>query len=131
MLGTMPSRTNARATSAQSHCDRDRPRRSGRSQASLTACNATAGGKGGLAPAAGSVLQALKALGQEALDPLAEVLLGQSGLACGADKGEAVGDGQYRPAATGQSQRRRGAPQSILQNLPFFGGESNHQLRFA
>src|SRR5262245_43772027 len=121
MPGTMPSRTNARAISAQSHCDSDRPRRSGRSQASLTVCSATAGGEGGLAPAAGSILQAVEALGREALDPLAEVLLGQAGLACGADEGQAVSDGQDRPAAAGQSQWRRCAPESILQDLALFG----------
>src|SRR5262245_7909653 len=131
MLGTTPSRTNARAISAQSHCDRDRPRRSGRSQASLTACTATAGGKGGLTSAAGSVLQALEALGQEPLDPLADVLLGQADLACGPNEGQAVGDGQDRPAAAGQTQRRCGAPEPVLQVMTLFGGEGDHQLRRA
>src|SRR5262245_49030357 len=131
MLGTTPSRTNARAISAQSHCDRDRPRRSGRSQASLTACTATAGGKGGLTSAAGSVLQALEALGQEPLDPLADVLLGQADLACGPNEGQAVGDGQDRPAAAGQTQRRCGAPEPVLQVMTLFGGEDDHQLRRA
>src|SRR6266446_18229 len=50
MASTTPSRTNCRASSALSHCDKDRPITSGRSQANLTTYNATTGGKTGRRP---------------------------------------------------------------------------------
>src|SRR5262249_60937990 len=56
---------------------------------------------------------------------------GHASLAWRVEEGEAAGDGQDRPAAAGRSQRRRGAPESILQGVAFFGGETHHQLRLA
>src|SRR6266436_10254098 len=50
MASTTPSQTNCRASSALSHCDRERPTTSGRSQASLTTYNATTGEKTGRRP---------------------------------------------------------------------------------
>src|SRR5713101_4724294 len=50
MASTTPSWTNCRASSALSHCDKERPTTSGRSQASLTTYNATAGEKTGRRP---------------------------------------------------------------------------------
>src|SRR5689334_2088710 len=104
MLATMPSRTSSRAISAESHCDDERPLRSGRSQAILTACRATEGGKGGLAPPSRPVLQALQAAGEEALGPLTDMLLGQADPAGDPGEGQAVGDGQDRLAPAGQPQ---------------------------
>src|SRR5512142_3239258 len=72
---TTPSRTNRRAISAQSHCDNDRPRSSGRSQAIFTTCIATSAGEGRLAALAGAVAQPFQAILQELRDPLPHVLL--------------------------------------------------------
>jgi hypothetical protein len=53
MLSTTPSASHWRANSAQSHCDKLRPRRSGISQAILTKCGATPGENFGFAPGRG------------------------------------------------------------------------------
>jgi hypothetical protein len=61
----------------QSHCDKDRPTSSGRSQAIFTTWIATSGGKDRLAAASGTIAQPLQAIVQEPLDPLPNVLLRQ------------------------------------------------------
>src|SRR5512144_229668 len=126
MLATMPSRTSWRAISAQSHCDNDRPLRSGRSQAILTACRATEGGKGGLPPASRPIVQALQASGEEALDPLADMLLSQADASRGPDQGSPVGDGQDRLAATGQSQGGGCAAEPVFEETTLLGGKDDH-----
>src|SRR4051812_30117392 len=131
MPGTTPSRTSSRATSAQSHCDSDRPLRSGRSQAILTACSATEGGKDGLAPAPGSVVQARQAVGKEPLDPLADVLLGQTDLSRGARQAHPIGDRKDRPASPCQAQRGGRATEPVLQELPLLRREGNHRSGLA
>src|SRR4051812_13416234 len=78
MLPTTPSATNWRANSGQSHLARERPYSSGRSQAILTRCSATSGGKDRLASRPGSIVQALQALGKKALHPLVGVAWGQA-----------------------------------------------------
>jgi hypothetical protein len=62
--------SSCRASSRQSHCDSERPRDSGLSQASLTSCTATSGGKkNGLAPAPGLIGKAVQAPLAEAPEP--------------------------------------------------------------
>src|SRR4029079_11297199 len=73
MPGTTPSATNCRAISRQSQEDRDRPRSSGRSQAILTRCSATSGGKDRLAAGPGLVPEASQAQASEAFGPFADV----------------------------------------------------------
>src|SRR3954449_6769665 len=73
MLGTTPSATSRRAISRQSQKERDRPRSSGRSQAILTRCSATSGGKDRLAAGSGLVVKAGEPLGSESFGPLADV----------------------------------------------------------
>src|SRR3954470_14873647 len=73
MPGTTPSAPNCRAISRQSQKDSDRPRSSGRSQAILTRCSATSGGKDRLAAGSGSVAEAGQAMESEAGGPLADV----------------------------------------------------------
>src|SRR5579871_2999683 len=78
MLVTTPSVTSWRASSRQSHLARERPYSSGRSQAILTSCSATSGGKDRPPAGSGAVGQAREALGKEPLDPLAGVALRQT-----------------------------------------------------
>src|SRR5262249_55468989 len=73
MAGTTPSATNWRAISRQSQSASDRPRSSGRSQAILTRCRATSGGKDRLAAGSGPGAGAGQAEGPEAVGPLADV----------------------------------------------------------
>src|SRR5829696_5182027 len=73
MLGTTPSATSWRAISRQSQKDRDRPRSSGRSQAILTRCSATSGGKDRLAAGSGLVVKSGESVGPVAFGPLADV----------------------------------------------------------
>src|SRR4051794_20615769 len=73
MLGTTPSAASWRAISRQSQKDRERPRSSGRSQAILTRCSATSGGKDRLAAGSGLVTKAGEAMGPIPLGPLADV----------------------------------------------------------
>ena len=67
----MPLFSSSRASSVQSHWDRERPTLSGISQASLTRCKATTGGKNGLAPASAFVLETGQAFFEEARHPTA------------------------------------------------------------
>src|SRR4051812_25829772 len=73
MLGTTPSAANCRAISWQSQKDKDRPWSSGRSQAILTRCSATAGGKDRLAAGPRLVVESGEPLGPESFGPLADV----------------------------------------------------------
>src|SRR5580698_10581253 len=73
MLGTTSSATSCRAISWQSQKDKDRPRSSGRSQAILTRCSATSGGKDRLTAGARLVVKASEPVGPESLGPLADV----------------------------------------------------------
>src|SRR5262249_20624845 len=105
MLATTPSRTNCRAISVQSHCDRERLSSSGRSQTILTTSIATSGGNDRLAAAPGAILQAGQAAVEEPLDPLADMLLGQADQVSHDDQGSALGDFADGPASPGQAQR--------------------------
>src|SRR5262245_16040151 len=73
MLGTTPSAINCRAISRQSQKDRERPRSSGRSQAIVTRCSATSGGKDRLAAGAGLVVKSGESVVAEPFGPLADV----------------------------------------------------------
>src|SRR3954447_4321838 len=73
MLGTTPSATNCRAISRQSQKDKERPRSSGRSQAILTRCSATAGGKDRRAAGSGLVAEASQPVGSVSSGPLPDV----------------------------------------------------------
>src|SRR5262249_23988472 len=73
MSGTTPSATNWWAISRQSQSDSDRPRSSGRSQAILTRCSATSGGKDRLAAGSGPVAEAGQPEEPEAFGPLVDV----------------------------------------------------------
>ena len=73
IASTMPSRTNCRASSALSHCDRERPTTSGRSQASLITYNATTGGKNRPSAGAFFVGQTLDARRDKAQRPFADM----------------------------------------------------------
>src|SRR3954467_6082367 len=73
MLATTPSATSWRAISRQSQKDRERPRSSGRSQAILTRCSATSGGKDRLAAGSGLVVKSGEPPGPEPFGPLADV----------------------------------------------------------
>ena len=68
---TSPSATSCRASSAQSHWERLRSSRSGRSQARRTTWMATSGGKTALGTAARSVSEAIQPLGQKPSGPFA------------------------------------------------------------
>ena len=122
MRSTTPSRTNCRAISAQSHCDKERPSSSGRSQAILTTYNATSGGKDRLAAAPRAIVQAGDAALEEPLDPLAHVLLGQADQAGHLDQRGALGDLEDRPTTPGQSQRGRGAAERLQELVVLLRG---------
>jgi hypothetical protein len=62
---------SGRASSAQSHGERLRPRGAGRSQARRTTCIAMSGGKTALGAAARGVGEAIQALGEQPPGPLA------------------------------------------------------------
>src|SRR5512144_1148059 len=69
---TTPLATNWRAITAQSHWDRERPTRSGNSQAILTVCSATAGGKNRRATGAGGIPQTLETMLLVSLPPFTD-----------------------------------------------------------
>jgi hypothetical protein len=91
MVATTPSRTNCRASSALSLCDKERPTTSGRSQASLTTYNATTGGKNRPAAGAFFVVQPVDARCNKAQRPFADMSFAQFYVSCGGGKRLAVG----------------------------------------
>src|ERR671915_226935 len=72
MASTIPSAISWSASSAQSHWERLRPSVSGRSQARRTTWIATSGGKTALGTTAGGVSEAVQALDEKPLGPLAD-----------------------------------------------------------
>src|SRR5947209_17310120 len=98
---TTPSATSWRASSRQSHSDSDRPRSSGRSQAILTRCNATSGGKDRLAAGSGPVAEAAQAVGSEAFGPLADVADAHPAALGGVLQGQAAFEQQEDASAAG------------------------------
>src|SRR5437763_13859201 len=109
MPGTTTSATDCRAISRQSQDERDRPRSSGRSQAILTRCSATSGGKDRLAAGARLVVKAGEPLGSESLGPLADVPHAQAAEAGGFLEGLAPFEEEQGTTAAGQpgGTRRR------------------------
>jgi hypothetical protein len=79
----------------------------------LTTYIATSGGKDRLAAATGAIVQAGEAIVEEALDPLADMLLGQADQSGHGDQGGTLGDFEDGPAAPSQSQGSRGAAEGF------------------
>src|SRR5262245_18092457 len=123
MLSTTPSRTNWQANSWQSHCDSERPSLSGRAQAILTRWSATAGGKDGLAPTPGLVLEAAQALGELSFGPVARVAERESDGACGRREGLALVPQKQQSAPACQPLSKGGRAAPVLQFLLFAGEE--------
>ena len=69
---TRPSRFRLRASSAHVHVDSERPMVSGSSQASLTRCVVTSGGKTGWAPGSRSIFQTGQPACLKAATPFAD-----------------------------------------------------------
>src|SRR5947209_17867634 len=99
---TTPSATSWRASSRQSHSDSDRPRSSGRSQAILTRCSATSGGKDRLAAGSGLVVKACEPVGAEPFGPLADVPRAHAAESAGLLQGLALFEQEQRPAPARQ-----------------------------
>jgi hypothetical protein len=88
----------------------------------LTTYIATSGGKDRLAAAPGTIVQAGDAALEEPLDPLADMLLGQSDQASHGDQGGALGDFEDGPASPSQSQGGRGAAEGLQELIVFLRG---------
>src|SRR4051794_35924322 len=131
MLGTTPSATSCRAISRQSQKDKERPRSSGRSQAILTRCSATTGGKDRLAAGSGLVLKSGEAVGPEPLGPLADVPRAHAAEPAGCLQGLALFEQEQDPAPAGQpgAASRRALPALELSSV--FRGQGDGQGGFA
>src|SRR5689334_5041502 len=131
MLGTTPSAINWRAISRQSQKDRDRPRSSGRSQAILTRCSATSGGKDRLAAGSWLVVKSGESVGSEPFGPLADVSHAHAAGPGGLLQGLALFEQEQDPAPASQPgvASRRALPASDLGLV--FRGQSDGQGRFA
>src|SRR5688572_23259583 len=101
MASTTPSRTNCRASSALSHCAKDRPTTSGRSQASLTTYNPTTGGKNRPSAGAFLVVQTVEAVRDKAQRPFADMPFAEFHVSSGGGKRLAVGQQQHGPRPFG------------------------------
>src|SRR3954447_6043676 len=128
---TTPSRASGSARARQSHWDKERPSLSGRSQAILTRCRATEGGKGGLAPAARLVGEALQALGEVAPGPLAGVADGQPGGAGGVLEGVAAVQQPRQAGAADQPVAEGRRTEPTFQFPEVSGGGLDGERRFA
>src|SRR3954470_19911652 len=131
MLGTTPSATSWRAISRQSQKDRERPRSSGRSQAILTRCSATAGGKDRLPAGAGLVVKSGEPVGPEPLGPLADVPHAQAAEPGGLLQGLALFEQEQdtAPACQPGVASRRALP--VLDLGALFRGQGDGQGGFA
>src|SRR5512142_1010677 len=108
MLETIPSVTTCRAISRQSQVDNERPRSSGRSQAILTRCSATWGGKDRLAAGSGLVAEAGQAVEAVSLGPLADMSDAQAAHRGGVLQGPALFE-QEQGAAPARQPNGAGA----------------------
>src|SRR5215831_16722475 len=118
MASTTPSRINCRASSTLSHCAKDRPTTSGRSQANLTTYNATAGGKNRPPAGAFLVTQPIETMGDKAQGPLADMPLAQRDLPGHGGKGVAVGQEQHGTRPFGEPDRGLLFPEPPRQGGP-------------
>jgi hypothetical protein len=91
MASTAPSRTDCRASSALSHCAKERPTMSGRSQASLTTYNVTTGGKNQPPAEAFFVVQPVAARRDKAQRPFADMPFVEFNVSSGGCKRLSVG----------------------------------------
>src|SRR4051794_26171985 len=131
MLGTTPSAASWRAISRQSQKDRDRPRSSGRSQAILTRCNATSGGKDRLAAGARLVVKAGEPVGPESFGPLAGVPHAHAAEAGDLLEGLASFEEEQDAAASCQAGGASRRPLPMLDLSSVFRGQGDGQGRFA
>ena len=69
MVSTIPSDSSLRASSWQSHSDRETPSLSGISHASFTKCSATSGGKSGLSAPPGFIFESRDSFFGESRNP--------------------------------------------------------------
>src|SRR3954447_4169770 len=131
MLGTTPSATNCRAISRQSQKDKERPRSSGRSQAILTRCSATSGGKDRRAAGSGLVVKSGESVAPEPFGPLADVPHAQAAEPGGLRQGLALFEQEQdtAPACQPGVASRRALP--VLDLGAVFRGQSDGQGGFA
>src|SRR5579883_428011 len=94
MRATIPPSLSDRANSAHVHSERERPRRSGSSQASLTRCAATSGGKTGWTPAPLLIVKAVQPHVDKPLAPLADHLAPDSQVYGDVREGVLLGEAQ-------------------------------------
>src|SRR5262249_36593212 len=120
-----------RAISRQSHCASDRPWLSGRSQAILTRCNATSGGKGRLAAGSGLVAEAGQAVAPEPFGPLADVARAHPAPLGGVLQGQGPFEQQEDAAPAGQAGGAFGGALPALDFRSVGGGRDDGQGRFA
>src|SRR4051794_7551741 len=131
MLDTTPSATSCRAISRQSQNEKERPRSSGRSQAILTRCSVTSGGKDRLAAGSGLVVKPGEPAGPEPLGPLADVPRAQAAEPAGSRQGLAPFEEEQDPAPARQpgAASRRALPALDLSSV--FRGQGDGQGGFA
>src|SRR5687768_16067333 len=131
MAGTIPSSTNARASSAQSHCDRDRPRWSGRSLAIVTRCIATSGVKKRFPATAGFIVQPSDAVFAKPLGPFVDKATADVHRAGNVGNRGTIGQHEDDPAAFGQSGSNGSRTLPRRENLSLVRGEVNNHTGFA
>src|SRR5262249_35831051 len=131
ILSTMPSRSSCRASSTQSHCDSDRPSLSGRSQAILTSCSATEGGKDRLPSSACLIVQTIDAQSQKTADPPAGIAHGQTCDAGSVFQGPPIGEQQQNACSPCQANRYRRRTLPTLQVGSLGWGKLHHKGAFA
>jgi hypothetical protein len=131
MRGTTPSVTNCRAISRQSQKDKERPRSSGRSQAILTRCSATEGGKDRRAAGPRLVVEASQPLASKPLGPLAGVPHAQATPLGGVLQGHSLFQQQQDATPAGQSGGAGGRPLPTLDFCTVRRREDDGQGGFA
>ena len=130
MEATIQSETSFRASSWQSQRQRDLPNRSGISQASLTRCKATSGGKRWLSASPRLVFKAVDSMLHESRNPQAHDSSPHADNTPGFRKTLAFTDQQDGPGSSHQTSRQAGCAQPTIEFSEFFLAKSHDMRRF-
>jgi hypothetical protein len=130
MLSTIPSSTSFFDNSLESHCERDLPLSSGRSQAIFTRCTATSGGEKRLLPSTRFVLKSAEPVLLKPFGPFIDWTTGNPDHPSNLGDRHSITEQEDDPAPPGQADADGCRPLPGFKHFPLFGGEKNDQTCF-
>lgn len=128
MLSTIPSSTSFFDNSLESHCERDLPLSSGRSQAIFTRCTATSGGEKRLLPSTRFVLKSAEPVLLKPFGPFIDWTTGNPDPPSTLGDRHSITEQEDDPAPPGQADADGCRPLPGFKHFPLFGGEKNDRV---